>query len=147
MFLKLAEITWYCRTMTMYYIYTSYPCNKCILLSQRIMSVKWYMYEAIFVLVSHYNPILPDFEIINYLFNYRYGSRSEIIDHNINMKPARPWMLAHLKIIWQFHQKVSRFFRPRYIGDNLFLGPNLVSAVVPLFELSFLTKSQKLASA
>ena len=44
-----------------------------------------------------------------------------------NMKPARPWMLAHLKIIWQFHahpvnQKVSR-----YIGDDLFLGPNLVS--------------------
>ena len=43
-------------------------------------------------------------------------------------------MLAHLKIIWQFHahpvhQKVSTFF----------LGPNLVSfnrAVVPLLELS-----------
>ena len=67
-----------------------------------------------------------------------------------NMKPARPWMLAHLKIIWQFHQKVSRFFGPRYIGDDLFLGPNLVSfnrAVVPLLELSFLTKSQKLTSA
>ena len=32
-----------------------------------------------------------------------------------NMKPARPWMLAHLKIIWQFHQKVSR-----YIGDDFF---------------------------
>ena len=32
-----------------------------------------------------------------------------------NMKQARPWMLANLKIIWQFHahqvnQKVSRFF-------------------------------------
>jgi hypothetical protein len=71
-----------------------------------------------------------------------------------NMKPARPWMLAHLKIIWQFHahpvhQKVSRFFGPRYIGGDLFLGPNLVSfnrAVVPLLELSFLTKSQKLSS-
>ena len=49
-------------------------------------------------------------------------------------------MLAHLKIIWQFHQKVSRFLGPRYIGDDFFLGPNLVSfnrAVVPLFELSF----------
>ena len=36
------------------------------------------------------------------------------------------------------------------IGDDFFLGPNLVSfnrAVVPLFELSFLTKSQKLTSA
>jgi hypothetical protein len=52
-------------------------------------------------------------------------------------------MLAHLKIIWQFHahlvhQKVSRFFGPRYIGDNFFLGPNLVSfnpAVVP-YEIS-----------
>jgi hypothetical protein len=32
-------------------------------------------------------------------------------------------MLAHLKIIWQFHahpvhQKVSRFSGPRYIGDD-----------------------------
>ena len=69
------------------------------------------------------------------------------------MKPAR--MLAHLKIIWQFHahpvyEKVSRFFGPRYIGDDFLLGPNLVSfnrAVVPLLELSFLTKSQKLTSA
>ena len=46
--------------------------------------------------------------------------------------------------------KVSRFFGLRYIGDDFFLGPNLVSfnrAVVPLFELSFLTKSQKLTSA
>jgi hypothetical protein len=51
-------------------------------------------------------------------------------------------MLAHLKIIWQFHaypvhQKVSRFFGPRYIGDNFFLGPNLVSfnrAVIPLWK-------------
>jgi hypothetical protein len=71
------------------------------------------------------------------------------------MKPARPRMLAHLKIIWQFHahlvhQKVSRFFGPRYIGDDFLLGLNLVSfnrAVVPLLELSFLTKSQKLTSA
>jgi hypothetical protein len=49
---------------------------------------------------------------------------------NFNMKPARPWILAHLKIIWQLHavhQKVSRFFGPRYIGDDFFLGPNLVS--------------------
>ena len=52
-------------------------------------------------------------------------------------------MLANLKIIWQFqvhpvHQKVSRFFGPRYIGDDFFLGPNLVSfnrAVVP-YEIS-----------
>ena len=64
-------------------------------------------------------------------------------------------MLVYLKIIWQFHahpvhQKVLRFFGPRYIGDDFFLGPNLVSfnrAVVLLFELSFLTKSQKLTSA
>jgi hypothetical protein len=48
-------------------------------------------------------------------------------------------MLAHLKIIWQYHahpvdQKVSRFFGPRFIGDDFFLGPNLISfnrAVVP----------------
>ena len=79
----------------------------------------------------------------------------KLYKYNINMKPARPWMLAHLKIIWQFHahpvhQKVSRFFGPRYIGDDLFLRQNLVSfnpAVVPLLELSFLAKSQKLTSA
>jgi hypothetical protein len=33
-------------------------------------------------------------------------------------------MLAQLKIIWHFHahpvQKVSRFFGPRYIGDDFF---------------------------
>jgi len=36
------------------------------------------------------------------------------------------------------HQKVSRFFEPRYIGDDFFLEPNLVSfnrAVVP-YEIS-----------
>jgi hypothetical protein len=52
-------------------------------------------------------------------------------------------MLANLKIIWHFHahpvhQKVSRFFGPRYIGDDFFLGPILVSfnrAVVP-YEIS-----------
>ena len=35
-------------------------------------------------------------------------------------------------------KKVSRFFGPRYIGDDFFLGPNLVSfnrAVVP-YEIS-----------
>jgi hypothetical protein len=39
------------------------------------------------------------------------------------------------------HQKVSKFFGPRYIGEDLSLGPNLDSfnrAVVPLMELSFL---------
>jgi hypothetical protein len=59
------------------------------------------------------------------------------------MKQALPWMLANLKIIWQFHahpvhQNVSRFFGPRYIGDDFFLGPNLVSfnrTVVP-YEIS-----------
>ena len=52
-------------------------------------------------------------------------------------------MLANLKIIWQFHahpvhQKVSRFFGPRYIGDDFFLGPNLVSfnGTVVLYEIS-----------
>ena len=44
-------------------------------------------------------------------------------------------MLAHLKIIWQLHavhQIVSRFFGSRYIGNDFFLGPNLVS-----FNLAF----------
>jgi hypothetical protein len=52
-------------------------------------------------------------------------------------------MLAHLKIIWQFHthlvhQKVSIFFGPIYIEDDFFLGLNLVSfnrVVVP-YEIS-----------
>ena len=52
-------------------------------------------------------------------------------------------MLVNLKIIWQFHahpvhQKVLRFFGPRYIGDDYFLGPNVVSfsqTVVP-YEIS-----------
>jgi hypothetical protein len=38
----------------------------------------------------------------------------------------------------EVHQKVSRFFGPRYIGDDFFLEPNLVSfnrAVVP-YEIS-----------
>jgi hypothetical protein len=46
--------------------------------------------------------------------------------------------------------KSVEIFGPRYIGDDLLLGSNLVSfnrAVVPLLELSFLTKSQKLTSA
>ena len=58
-------------------------------------------------------------------------------------------MLTNLKIIWQFHahpvhQKVSRYFGPRYIGDYLFLEPNLVSfnrTVVP-YEIK-LTSAQK----
>ena len=60
-----------------------------------------------------------------------------------NMKPARPWMLAHLKIIWQFHQKSVEIFWAEVYWGRLFLGPNLVSfnrAVVPLFKLSFLTR-------
>jgi hypothetical protein len=73
-----------------------------------------------------------------------------------NMKPTRPWMLANPKIIWQFHahpvhQKVSRFFRPRYIGDNFFLGPNLVSfnrAVVPceISKVNFRVETKNFAS-
>ena len=36
-------------------------------------------------------------------------------------------MLAHLKIIWQFHahpvhQKCRGFFGPRYIGDDFFMA-------------------------
>ena len=61
----------------------------------------------------------------------------------IYMKRARSWMLVNLKIIWQFHthpvhQKVLRFFGPWYIGNDFFLGPNLVSfnqTVVP-YEIS-----------
>ena len=65
-------------------------------------------------------------------------------------------MLANLKIIWQFHahpvhQKVSRFFEPRYIGDDFFLGPNLVSfnRTVVSYEISkvnFRVKTKLLVS-
>ena len=47
-------------------------------------------------------------------------------------------MLAHLKIIWQFHAHPAHQQVSRYIGDDFFLGPNLVSfnrAVVP-YEIS-----------
>jgi hypothetical protein len=47
-------------------------------------------------------------------------------------------MLAHLKIIWQFHAHSVHQKLSRYIGDDFFLGPNLVSfnrAVVP-YEIS-----------
>jgi hypothetical protein len=56
-------------------------------------------------------------------------------------------MLAHLKIIWQFHthpvhQKVSRFFGPRYIGDDFFLRAliqsscrSFIGVIVP-YEIS-----------
>jgi hypothetical protein len=62
--------------------------------------------------------------------------------------PCRFHIIA--EILLKVPQKVSRYFGPTYIGDDLFLGPNLVSfnrAVGPLLELSFLTKSQKLTSA
>jgi hypothetical protein len=52
-------------------------------------------------------------------------------------------MLANLKIIWEFHahpvhQKMSRFFDPRYIGDDFLLGPNLISVnrAVVLYKIS-----------
>jgi hypothetical protein len=79
------------------------------------------------------------FYFIDFIFNFRllkWYCRSVVI---YNMKRARPWMLANLKIIWQFHaqpvhQKVWRYFGPGYVGDDFFLGPNLVS----FNELSFL---------
>jgi hypothetical protein len=71
---------------------------------------------------------------------YYVCSKMRLIFQDFNMKQTRPWMLANLKIIWQFyahpvHQKVSRFFGPRYIGDDFFLGPNQSHSI----ELSFLS--------
>jgi hypothetical protein len=48
-------------------------------------------------------------------------------------------------------QKVSRFFEPRYIGDDFFLGPNLVSfnrTVVPyeISKVNFRVKTKLLVS-
>jgi hypothetical protein len=65
-----------------------------------------------------------------------------------NMKQAWPWMLANLKMFWLFHahpvhQQVSWFCVLRYIGDDFFLGPNLVSfnrIVVP-YEISKVNKN------
>ena len=60
-----------------------------------------------------------------------------------NMKQARPWMLANLKIIWQFHahqvnQKVSRFVEPWYIGDDFFFRAesSLIQSNVVPYEIS-----------
>ena len=60
------------------------------------------------------------------------------------------------KIIWQFHahsvhQNVSRFFGPRYIGDDFFLGLNLVSfnrTVVPyeISKVNFRVETKNLVS-
>ena len=36
------------------------------------------------------------------------------------MKPARPRMLAHLKIIWQFHQKCRDFLGSDILGTTIF---------------------------
>jgi hypothetical protein len=36
-------------------------------------------------------------------------------------------MLANLKIIWQFHAHLVHQKVSRYIGDDFFLGPHLVS--------------------
>jgi hypothetical protein len=49
------------------------------------------------------------------------------------------------------HQKVSRFFGPRYIGDEFFLGPNLVSfnrTVVPceISKVNFRVETKVLVS-
>jgi hypothetical protein len=65
-------------------------------------------------------------------------------------------MVENLKIIWQSHahpvnQKVSRFFGPRYIGGNFFLGPNLVSfhqTIVPneISKVNFRVETQILVS-
>jgi len=65
-------------------------------------------------------------------------------------------MLANLKIIWQFHahpvhQKVSRFFGSRYIGDEFCLGPNLVSynrTVIPceISKVNFCVETKILVS-
>ena len=65
-------------------------------------------------------------------------------------------MLANLKIIWQFHahpvhQKVSRIFGPRNIGDDFFLGPNPVSfnrTVVPdeISKVNFRVETKILVS-
>jgi hypothetical protein len=70
-------------------------------------------------------------------------SRYDTLICESNMKRAWPWMLTNLKIIWQFHahpvhQKVSRYFGPRYIGDDFFLVPNLVSfnRTVDSYEIS-----------
>jgi hypothetical protein len=58
------------------------------------------------------------------------------------------WRLIQTEklIVWfnnahPVHQKVSRLFGPRYIGDDFFLGPNLVSCrsfirVIVPYEIS-----------
>jgi hypothetical protein len=60
-------------------------------------------------------------------------------------------MLAHLKIIWQFHARPVHQKVSRYIGDDFFLGRNLVSfnrAVVPykISKVNFRVETKILVS-
>ena len=53
----------------------------------------------------------------------------------MNARESENYLAIHAHPV---HQKVSRYFGPGYIGDDFFLGPNLVSlnrAVVP-YEIS-----------
>ena len=89
--------------------------------------------QCAFINPNHLHSILPVyivlcsssiFKLISIIKMYTFESL--LLKHyNINMRHARPWMLANLKIIWQFHahpvhQKVSRFCGPRYIGVDFF---------------------------
>jgi hypothetical protein len=85
-----------------------------------------------------------------------HSTNEDLLNIKRKCDPEVSYPLSYVRCHWNpepahpVQHKVSRFFRPRYIGDDFLLGPTLVSfnrAVVPLFELSFLTKSQKLTSA
>ena len=81
---------------------------------------------------------------------YGYHAYLNLICNRHGHECSHIWKLSGNSTLIQCIKKCRDFFGPRYIGDDLFLGPNLVSfnrAVVPLLELSFLTKSQKLTSA
>jgi hypothetical protein len=69
----------------------------------------------------------------------KWISRCEKKEWNTLNKKKHNNTMIDLGPIWPgTHQKVSRFFGPRYIGDDFFLGPNLVSfnrAVIP-YEIS-----------
>jgi hypothetical protein len=55
-----------------------------------------------------------------------------------NMKPARPWMLAHLKIIWQFH---AHPVNPKdFLGRDI-LGTTFFRAESSLIQSSLVLQS------
>jgi hypothetical protein len=90
-----------------------------------------------------------NFIILNIFKVVKWKSCFILIWNRHGHECSRIWKLSGNFTLIQCIKSVEILWAEIYWG-RLFLGPNLVSfnrAVVPLLELSFLTKSQKLTSA